>query len=842
MQFATGFGFAEARAVVPYLARLSAGALYASPIFAARGGSEHGYDVIDPTRLNPELGDPRAFDALARELRRYDLGLLLDIVPNHMAASAEGRWWRDVLRRGRASRYAGYFDIDWDADPDEKLVLPILGRPYAEALEAGEIVAGEDGEGPYVCHYEHRLPLDPATYDGLPADLESLDRLLGRQRYRLVFWRSAAEQLNYRRFFDITGLVGVRVEEPAVFDATHRLAVRLARQGRVTGLRVDHVDGLRDPTAYLRRLRERVGEGPYLVVEKILVGDEALPDSWPVDGTTGYDFLNQVNAVLIDEDGLSQLTAAQARFTGSAEPMRLVAVYCRRSALVHLFSHETVAISRDLARLARRDRLARDLTSQELTAALLEVTARFPVYRTYGVDDGSLSDDDRRRVERAVDDARRGAPALADGALDLVRRALLLELPAADPRHRDDLRRFVSRWQQLAGPAAAKGFEDTALYVHHDLLSLNEVGADPAGPRLGVAAFHERMIERRRRSPRAMNATSTHDTKRSEDVRARIDVISEMPGRWARAIARWRRMNAGARQRVGSRSAPSRPDESLLYQTLVGAWPLDDRELPGLGERLKSYVVKAAREAKTQTSWLDQNAEYERALRSFVDRLLGGSGAFLEDLRRVAASVAYHGALNSLSQTLLKVAAPGVPDFYQGTELWDLSLVDPDNRRPVDFGLRAAMLSELDRRDAGDRASLQRELLAGWRDGRVKLYVTSRALAARRAHSALFLDGDYVPLPVRGAKARHLVAFARRRGDGWAIAMAPRLTVGLTRLERPPIGRRVWRDTAIDLPAGAPGDWVDALSGVRLSGAGSLLAADALRRLPVALLLGGAGR
>lgn len=834
LQFSAEFGFVRARDLVPYLDRLGVGALYASPLFAARRGSPHGYDVTDPTRLNPELGARRDFAGLSRALRRHDMGLLLDIVPNHMAASPQSDWWSDLLAGGRSSRRARYFDVDWDADPDGKVVLPILGGPYGTVLRAGELVAGVDEGGPHVRYYETRLPLAEGTYEGVPADADALHRLLEAQPYRLVHWRAAGEQLNYRRFFDITDLVGVRIEDEAVFDSVHALAFRLLRDDRLTGLRVDHVDGLRDPRGYLERLRDRAGERSYLVVEKIVTGDEAVPDEWPVDGTTGYDFLNFVNAVLVDEAGVERLAASQARFTGVAGPLADVTYERKKQALRDLFPGETRSLAGDLAKLARRDRDAVDLPRRALTEALVEVAATFPVYRTYVGPDGIVSPTDRGLIERAIEEARRRGPTIPDAAFDFFRRVLLME---AQPR--DEALRFVARWQQLTGPATAKGLEDTALYAYHTLLSLNDVGADPEGAAFGIAAFHERMRRRARRSPHTMNATSTHDTKRSEDVRARIDVLSEMPDAWASAVRRWRRMTADAKPRVGAAVVPSAMEESLLYQTLAGAWPLDDGELPQFRERLKAYVVKAAREAKTTTSWLQQDEEYEGALEAFVDALLAAPGSsFVDDFLRLQPRIAYHGMLNALSMTVLKIAAPGVPDIYQGTELWDLSLVDPDNRRPVDFAHRAGLLAGIARRSRR-RSALLREMLAEWRDGRVKLYVTWRALTARREQPALFLDGAYESLAATGERAEHVVPFARHLDGRWAVVIVPRLTVGLTRPERPPIGRRVWRDTAVRLPAASPRAWSDAFTGRVIEAPDGVLPLRAtLAEFPVALLLG----
>ena len=761
LQLNAGFTFRDAREAVAYLDRLGVTDLYLSPVFAVRSGSAHGYDIVDPTRVSPVLGGRRGLERLAGELRRRGMCLLLDIVPNHMAASPENTWWRDVLRRGRRSPYAHVFDIDW-----------------ARSRDGG---------------------------------------------------------LTYRRFFDIDDLAGVRVEDPLVFEATHHLIFDLLDARIATGVRIDHIDGLHDPLAYLRRLRRRAGAETYVVVEKILTGDEPLPREWPVAGTTGYDFTNTVGGLFVHRDGLAALGEAYRRFTGEAASLPEAVYESKRRVLHELFAREIDALASDLCAVAARDAPALRLLDEEARDALEEVIARLPVYRTY-IRDAPVSSRDRAYIERALREAReRVRPAV----LASLRRLLLLRFPSRLPvRRRRAWLRYVMRWQQLTGAATAKGVEDTALYLYNRLLSLNEVGVDPNAPGpLALDAFHARMRRRLARWPYTMNATATHDTKRGEDARMRIAALSELPDEWPRALRRWRRANRALKTRIGRRLAPDANEEWLLYQALLGAWPLEERELPEFRRRFEQYVTKALREAKRHTSWRAPDAAYERAVIQFVRGALRND-AFLRDFLPFQQRLAFHGAVNSLAQLTIKTGAPGLPDMYQGIELWDLSLVDPDNRRPVDLALRSRLLEEIDRRASRDRPALVRELLAGWEDGRIKLYVTAQALRFRRERRELFANGEYVPLYASGPARDHVVAFARRASSQWAFVAAPRLVAAMTTAGRFPTGD-VWGADAIRLPRGAPSDWRDALTGERVVATRSRLALrEIFAHLPVALLAG----
>jgi (1->4)-alpha-D-glucan 1-alpha-D-glucosylmutase len=929
IQFNGQFGFQNARRIVPYLHQLGISDLYASPLLRARRGSTHGYDAVDPTQLNPELGSAPDFDALSTALQAHEMGLLLDIVPNHMAASPENPWWSDVLEKGAASRYARFFDIDWHPVQhaiDNKLLLPILGRPYGEALEAQELQLRLANDGIYLHYYETRLPLDIrswaalaayrldvahapqdavapdfgplrailqaiddlpahpptaqieslkaqllqairtsvavqahlagniATFNGAkgdPASFDRLDALLAQQAYQLAFWQTSTERINYRRFFDISDLAGIRTEDAQVFEAVHAFVLRLIKEKKVTGLRIDHIDGLYDPLAYLRRLQshslsamDASGEPSfYVVAEKILTGEESLPDAWPVAGTTGYDFLNTLNRVFVDSQGLQRLRAAYHQLIASDQPFHDMVYDKKKQVMSDLFAGEVRSLSHALARLAQHDRHALDLPLDRFRASLLEVTACLPVYRTY-IDSQGVAASDRRLLANAISEAQSRNPTLGARALHFLERVLRLQYPA---RAREDQQRewlaFVLRWQQFTGPVMAKGVEDTALYNDHCLISLNDVGGELEVNAPPVEAFHAFNQERLARWPHTLNATSTHDTKRSEDARARINVLSEMPAVWQDHLRRWRRWNQAHKPLINALPVPDANTELLVYQTLIGAWPLSEAEVPQFHERLKAYIVKAAREAKVLSNWLSPRSDNEAALLSFVDAILEPSAMnrFLPDFLALETQTAFYGAINSLSQVLLKIVSPGVPDFYQGTELWDLSMVDPDNRRPVDFTQRRELLDRLLQAEHSDWQALLSDLLRSWRDGRIKLYVTHQALRTRNAHRHVFLQGRYTPLRAVGAKRDHVVALARHHGDTWIVAVAPRLTSQLAEGGAFPLGEGVWETGELILPHNAPGRWSNVFTGESLeasSAAGRLRLAELFLRFPVVLLIG----
>ncbi|HYC88223.1 MAG TPA: malto-oligosyltrehalose synthase [Thermoanaerobaculia bacterium] len=845
LQFNADFTFQDAKRIVAYLHDLGISDLYASPLLRPRKGSTHGYDIVDANVLNPELGTEEDFTELHGELAAREMGLLLDIVPNHMAASHENAWWVSVLENGPQSRYLHFFDIDWR---DDKVLLPILGRPYGEALESKEIQLGFDSEGFFLAYYDKRLPLAPQSYrivlescvDAVPEggvgievrDLvqnetviansrflkdtlsrlrdesaefakamddaiarfngnpDLLDRVVSAQWYRLAYWRIASETINYRRFFDVTDLVGIRVENPEVFEARNKLIFELITAKKVTGVRIDHIDGLFDPVNYLAKLQSRLGGKFYVVVEKILEHGEALPSSFQCAGTTGYDFLDTANAVFVDPAGLGALTGIYHRYSGQTAAYGDVVYEKKKQAIEQLFFGEMRALGAHLAQLAVADRNARDLAPTELLSALIEITACMPVYRTY-IRERKVSDTDRAFVQQASAEGRRRAPHVDARLFTFVEHVLLLEPPPYIAEEREKWLAFVMRWQQFTGRVMAKGVEDTAFYNYNRLISINEVGGEPGrgsdfDPVRELHARNEAMV---RDWPHTMNATSTHDTKRSEDVRARISVLSEIPEQWERELKAWTRANASLKRD----GVPHPNEELLIYQTLLGMWPLDSSEEADVPERLRQYLEKAAREAKTHSSWIDVKGDYEKALQDFATAVLSNDD-FLPRFRRFQRRIAFHGFLNSLAQVVLKVCSPGIPDFYQGTELWDFSLVDPDNRRPVDYARRAALLPKL-----GTPAAL----LKRWQDGRIKLFVTCRALQTRAKHADTFREGAYRPV---GTGTPNALAFTR--GDD-ILVVVPRLT---TRLGKElPLGE-VWGDAALD----AGGRWRNVFTGETL--------------------------
>ncbi|NNJ12154.1 malto-oligosyltrehalose synthase [Chloroflexales bacterium ZM16-3] len=972
LQFHAGFTFADATKIVAYLDDLGVSEAYASPILTPRSGSTHGYDITDHSTLNPDLGGEDGFEQLSAALRARDLGLILDVVPNHMGiGDARNTWWSDVLENGSSSIYARYFDIDWDPVPRQlsgKVLLPVLGDQYGVVLDRGELQLRYADGAFSVAYWDHRFPLSPRTYSDLlthrleqligaqgadsedvmelqsiitavkylpprsetdperiaernrekeivkrrldrlykaskpvrkaidatlaeyngdPGDAHSfdlLDGLLEQQPYRLAFWRVATEEINYRRFFDINDLAAIRVELPEVLDATHQLIFHMLAEGKASGLRIDHPDGLWDPASYFRQLQERclaycagesadeaaitrqleeqviapaeaAGRPPrwplYVVAEKILSLGEPLPDDWAVAGTTGYDFLNEVNGIFVDQAARRTIDRLYVDVVGPQPAYANLVNSKKKEIMLVSLSSEINALSHILDELTEHNRHYRDFTLNSLTFTIREVIACLPIYRTYISSPDTVTARDVRYIEHAVREARRRNPRTAAAIFDFLRDTLTLRnLASFAAEAHEPVLRFVMKFQQLSGPVMAKGVEDTSFYVYNRLVSLNEVGGHPEHFGGTVERMHERAAARASRWPLAMLASSTHDTKRSEDVRARINVISELPREWRQLVTRWGRLNAAKRAAADeAEPMPSRNDEYLLYQTLVGTWPETDSptSVPAsFKERIAAYMEKATREAKVHTSWINPNPEYDQAVQGFVAGILDGrrSRAFIESIGAFSRKVAFFGRINTLAQTLIKLTAPGVPDIYQGTELWDLSLVDPDNRRPVDYALRARLLAELRERTAGgDLAELATELLEQAVDGRVKLYLIERALGLRRERPALFAEGAYVPLEATGERAEHVVAFARRLGQQEAISVAPRLSLRLADGEqRPPIAA-IWGDTWLPLPDVAMGTaYTNIFTGERLAaqereGVIGLPMCEALAIFPLALLV-----
>ncbi|HUC17148.1 MAG TPA: malto-oligosyltrehalose synthase [Acetobacteraceae bacterium] len=778
LQFHPGFTLADAERVVPYFAKLGISHLYASPLFKARRGSTHGYDVIDYGTINPELGGRAALERLAATLHRHGMGLVLDIVPNHMAADpVENPWWRDVLAKGRKTPYAAFFDIDWF--PPEpwlrgKLLLPVLGRPYAETLAKGEIrLEREAGE---IAYFEHRFPLADGTATG-----GNLHTVLEAQHYQLAWWRTAGDAINWRRFFNINGLVALRAERAAVFNATHQLVVDLYAAGLIDGVRVDHVDGLADPAAYCRRLRRTLAKAgkrrPYIVVEKILASGEVLPASWEVDGSTGYDFMAEVGGLLHDPAGEAPLSRFWTRITGKPEDFPKIELGARTELLSCFFAAELGRAVRALT--AAGD--GRDLPSASLERIVTAVASHFPVYRLY-------PDGKTEPLEHALAAAEKALPRAEKCWLEQVRATLTV----ADRQARPGQIRF----QLLTAPLAAKAGEDTAFYRYGRLLSRNEVGTSPTRFALAPHEFHRTMIARQQRFPHAMLATATHDHKRGEDVRARLTALSEIPTEWMALIETWMRRNEARRRMFPEGAAPCRGDELMLYQILVGAWPalLDPTDEPGVAAfvgRIADWQEKALREAKERSDWAAPNEDYESACREFLMGMLADP-AFRREVAGFAARIGPAGAVNGLVQTMLRLTVPGVPDLYQGAEFWDESLVDPDNRRPVDFAIRKQALK---------RTASLLELLNDWRTGHIKQALIACMLELRARLPRLFATGTYRPLAVSGPRADHALAFLREDGPNCLMIAVTRLAVPLLGVAQIPwIDPAVWVGTVLHVP------------------------------------------
>ncbi len=926
LQFNREFTFEQAARMVPYLARLGISHVYASPILKARPGSMHGYDVTDHTRLNPEVGTRETFDAFVDALHAHDMGLIVDIVPNHLGVMGDDNtWWLDLLENGPAGRCSGYFDVDWrPARPSmrDRILVPILGEPYGKVLEKGELKLELDAaNGSFaIRYYEHRFPIDPREYPrifapfaavlderlpiddpdradfeslmaafghlpsrsdtleesvliryrdkeahkrrltrliersepirryvedavirlngtvGEPESFDGLDGLLEVQAYRLAYWRVAVDEINYRRFFDVNNLAALRMNEQAVFDSTHAFIFELIEQGKIQGLRIDHSDGLYDPKTYFERLQQRFARDDqskplYVVTEKILAAHERLPESWLVHGTTGYDFTTLIASWLVCGDEERRMTTRYRQFTENPHGFEEIAYRCKKLVMNVSLAAEVEVLATQLDRIAQLDRHTSDFTRAALREAIVEVIACFPVYRTYISHDG-IAEDDRKVVTWAVNIARKrsaGDPSVFDFLAAVL-------LGNAGPEHPEEHRRamleFAMKFQQVTSPVTAKGVEDTAFYRYNRLICLNEVGGDPRRFSVSSSALHQANLERAKSWPHSMLATSTHDTKRSEDVRARIAVISELPDLWKLHLSRWSKLNRSKRRQVEGASAPSRDDEYLIYQTLAGMFnPGDDSAK--LVERLQAYAIKASREAKRSTSWLNPNEEYEKALCDFVVQLLDHPerNAFLKDLSSFVEPIAFFGGINSLVQTTLKLTVPGVPDIYQGTERLSLALVDPDNRRPVDYDAASQMLEKIERNGAG----LSKEDLDA-----AKLKLTWTLLQARKRDPELFEKGSYQPLQVEGDKAEHAFAFARVCGERCCVIVLPRWVARLKQGAVDfPLGEDTWGATEVLAPF--PQKLREVFSGKELAPQGDhesrrLRVAEVLEQFPVAAL------
>jgi (1->4)-alpha-D-glucan 1-alpha-D-glucosylmutase len=886
LQFRNGMAFARAATLAPYLARLGIGHLYGSPAFQAAPGSTHGYDVVDFGSLDAGLGGTATFEELAAALKRNGVGFILDFVPNHMAASPHNSWWRDVLEWGALSEYAKHFDVDWSAP---KLIVPGLRCAYGEALERGELgILFDDSDGGLsFTSSELKLPLTPPSYarilarveaetfaertrrfavatpetsPGLKRELaaaaqhaptrhaleQALAAIMGDhialheihevQVWRLTHWRAARETCTYRRFFEIADYIGLRVERGRVFDDVHALLLELVRKGIIEGIRLDHIDGLADPKAYLERLQAMSAKPLYLVVEKILSAGEELRRDWPVAGTTGYEFIRALADVLVAPEGQAAMTRAYHSFIGRQVDYASLVPDIKRRILARNLAGE-LEVLKDLAKsLATRHPRTRDLGPDTLRRAIIELIAALPVYRTY-VGLAGPAPEDRAILENAAATAKASREVEDEAAIDFIKRTLQLDFPKPDDQVL--ALEFTVRFQQTTGPVMAKAVEDTAFYRYNRLIALNEVGGEPDHFGSPPAAFHQAMARRLARQPIGLSATSTHDTKLGEDARARLYVLSEMPKAWGAAVERWAEQNEGVGRDADGTRAPEPEVEWLFYQALAAAWPPDlapndARGLAELTERMRKHMLKAVREAKVRTSWTARNPDYERAVEGFTRSALDPekAGNFLIDFVGTCEPILLAGALNSLSQTLVKIAAPGVPDFYQGSELWDLNLVDPDNRRAVDFDRRARLVDEVDRLALKD-------LLADWRSGAIKMRLLRAGLSLRAEAPALFTNGDYVPLDVEGSCAEHVIAFARSHGSVAVVVVAPRLALKLLEGQAAPLVPPLsWRDTCLILPRWfARRRWRNKFTGEEIASEGPFSVGEVLKDFPVGLLM-----
>ncbi len=919
IQFNPDFGFDAANRIVSYLEELGISDLYASPIFKARQGSMHGYDVVDSNQLNPELGTPEDFDALVDELHQREMGWVQDIVPNHMAYDSQNKLLMDILEYGEDSEYFNYFEINWEhpyEDTRGRVLTPLLGDFYGNCLENGQLKLSYNEEGLSINYYDFQVPLKVESYGefishnleqlsqklgkrnpdvikllgvlyiiksipteqfsqqrkdqalfvkgllwelyrdnpeiqkfidnnieyfngkpGKPESFNPLDHLLQNQNFRLSFWKVGAEELNYRRFFTVNELICVRVEDQKVFEKTHHLISKLVKSGHFTGLRIDHIDGLFNPIQYLYWLRNKA-QDVYITVEKILELEEEMPSSWPIQGTSGYEYLNYVNGVFCQSQNEERFNQIYRDVSGLTTPYPDLVIEKKRLIANKGLAGDADNLALLLKRISGQYRYGRDFTMLGLKTAIMEVLVRFPVYRTYVNEDG-VSREDKIYAQQAIKGAKKALPELLN-ELNLIEKLLLLDYDEGmSEENRQQWLLFVMKFQQFSSPLTAKGIEDTLFYVYNRFLSLNEVGGSPQHFGITEENFHQFNQKRLDKWPHAMNASSTHDTKRSEDIRARLNVLSELPDEWETQVRNWIQLNREHKIEEETRFIPDGNDEYFIYQILVGAYPFLEEEYPTFVERIKDYVVKAVREAKVHTAWLRPDTAYEEGFVKFVDQILQKTeeNEFINSLQPFQEKIAFYGIFNSLSQTLLKLTSPGLPDIYQGTELWDLSLVDPDNRRPVDFEQRLSFLQEIQRRSKTGMQSLIDDLVATREDGRLKLFLIARVLEGRRQYLEVFEQGSYQPLNVTGQYANHIIAFARTYKEITLIVIAPRFLTSVVELNQFPLGEQVWGDTAVEIPNGSESTWHEMITDQSIPSGDSIKIGQILTQFPVALIV-----
>jgi (1->4)-alpha-D-glucan 1-alpha-D-glucosylmutase len=975
LQFNYQFRFSDAAKIIGYLHELGISEIYASPYLKAQRGSLHGYDIVDPTMLNPEVGSEDDYNILMGELKKYDMGQVLDIVPNHMSIGSDNPWWMDVLENGLSSPRAKYFDIDWAPEEErlkDRLLIAVLGDQYGAVLENQELKLSFE-EGAFFINYNsNKLPVQPNSYalilqhrieslekkppdeaphltellsiitsikhlpshtepdeeriaerlrekeiikkrlfklysdipeikdhidtnvkifngsKGDPKSFDLLDGLLNEQIWRLSHWRVAMEEINYRRFFDINDMAGLKMENYEVFAETHKLIFKLISEGKVTGLRVDHADGLYNPQAYLRILQQACfthwrppfpksqgldlsGPGSsiiesytakqdeetpqyrpfYIVVEKILTKNEKMPQEWPIFGTTGYGFLNSLNSIFVATKNAVLFDRIYSQFIRDKINFFQVAYEKKKLVLQVAMSGEIHTLGNYISRITGKDRHSRDYTVVSLTKALTEIAAFFPVYRTY-INTLTATDRDRQYLEQAVSKAKKQNPAVSASIYDFLKAVLLLKFP--DDFSEDDKKYwldFTMRFQQLTAHVMAKGLEDTAFFIYNRLVSLNDVGGSPDRFGAALEAFHRQNLDRIKSWPHTLIATSTHDTKHDEDVRARINVLSEMPHEWKKCLIRWSGLNKNKKKIIEGQAVPDRNEEYLMYQNIIGAWPLGPMTGPGyeiFTDRIKTYMLKAIREAKINSSWISPDSIYEEAVMAFLDAILSDKkkNSFLQEFKVFQKTVSYYGVFNSLSQTLLKIASPGIPDFYQGTEIMEFSLVDPDNRRPVNYSERIEMLEQLKKRESEiGPPALARELISENMDGRIKLFLMCKALGYRYNNHLLFMQGAYIPVESAGPGKDHVCSFARSKGDKAVLVIVPRFVSGLTHsINEAPLGEKIWGETRIIITREISFDsFRDVFTGEKVivsrqNGERMLYMSEVLKHFPFAMLVG----
>lgn len=940
LQFNQRFTFKQALEFISYFHELGISDLYASPIMKSPSGSSHGYDVLDCSQVNPEIGTEEEFGQMATALQQLNMGLLLDTVPNHMSiAGSDNKWWQDVLENGPSSLYAHYFNIIWNpikAELKNKVLLPVLDQQYGKVIENQEIKVVYEGGAFFIEYKTRRFPVNPVTWPAIlkpaiqellpklgeedphllelqsivtalehlpgleekdpekckerhrekeiikkrldtlineapligeaiqgamntlngqkgdPHSFDQLEELLNAQAYRLSFWRVTNDEINYRRFFDINELVSMQVEDEEVFNAMHEQLLKYIQQKWVTGLRIDHVDGLFDPQQYFARLQQAcaqaLGEKQetrfYVVVEKILIGNEQLRPQWLVFGTTGYDYLNLLNGLFVVKESEKKMKDIYARFTEYHHEMNEIIYFSKKLILLISMSSELHILARHLEEVSEQHRWSRDYTLELLRSALRDVIACFPVYRSYiRPEEVTVQEEDRKYIRHAIQQAKRRNPASEPSVFDFIESVLLLDDPPGLTEEQILHRRhFVMRFQQLTGPVTAKGVEDTAFYCYYPLASLNEVGMDPNRFGTDLTFFHEKNNERQKKWPHTLLATSTHDTKRSEDVRSRLNVLSENPEAWDAALSRWHHLNQTHKTVVDNQFVPDRNEEFLLYQTLLGSWSLYPRDASARAQymdRIEKYLLKAIKEAKIHTSWINPYEDYEKAIQDFIRHILNlePDNQFLADFETFIQPIIKAGMFNSLAQIVLKMTTPGIPDFYQGSELWEFNLVDPDNRRPVDYSNRKNLLHMLKEKGDEDPGRLLGHLMETSEDGRIKLYLTSQILHFRKQYPILFQEGNYIPIEVTGERANHVVAFSRSNKDQQQVIVAVgRFYTQLPNFDaKDPVGD-VWGNTTLTLPQELEGNYRDIVSGATFEKNGHLALHQVFSKLPIAIL------